>query len=217
MPCVRLGLKSRVIKKNAPAKATQESLGAAVALETASEIRTLIQSQSGPALIDLEAVEMAVRSMVMDFGASVLSTCINADRSDGEAAELRCQCGSAAKRCGRREKTLVSALGVLLLKRTYYHCDECGGGFFPKDRQLGIEGQSVSQAVMRMIGRTAAEVSFAGTQALLRLLAQVGVSVKQVERVAEALGREISIHEHANEDREVSDAVTMYLGVDGTG
>lgn len=160
---------------------------------------------------------MAVKSTMMDLGSALMSMCINADRSDGEAAELSCQCGAVAKRCGRRRKKLVSALGVLSLKRTYYHCDDCGGGFFPKDRQLGIEGQSISQAVMRMIGRTAAELSFAGTQTLLHLLAQVGVSVKQVERVAESLGREISAHELANEDREACQAGTMYLGIDGTG
>lgn len=177
----------------------------------------LFQSHSGRASIDLEALEVAVKTKMMDLGSALMSLCINADRSDGQAAARRCQCGAMAKRSGRREKKLVSALGVLWLKRTYYHCDGCGGGFFPKDRQLGIEGRSVSQAVMRMIGRTAAEVSFAGTQALLQLLAQVGVSVKQVERVAEALGREIGIHERTSEDREVSDAVTMYVGIDGTG
>ena len=160
---------------------------------------------------------MAVKSTMMDLGSALMSMCINADQSDGQAAELICQCGAVAKRCGRRRKRLVSALGVLSLKRTYYHCDSCGGGYFPKDRQLGIEGQSISQAVMRMIGRTAAELSFAGTQTFLHLLAQVGVSVKQVERVAESLGREISAHELANEDREACQAGTMYLGIDGTG
>ena len=176
-----------------------------------------MQSQAGADAIDLEALEVAVKAKMMDLGSALLSAHINADRRDGDADQLRCQCGAQAKRCGRRERNLISALGVLRLKRSYYHCDACSGGFFPKDRQLGIERQSVSQAVQRMIGRTAAEVSFGVTQVLLGLLAQVGVSVKQVERVAESLGRQISLHEYANADREPCTARTMYLGMDGTG
>ena len=177
----------------------------------------LLNSQDSSATVDLEALETAVKSSMMDLGAALLSSWINADRGDGATGELDCECGSRAVRSGRRNKLLVSALGLLRLRRTYYHCDGCGRGFFPKDRQLGIQGRSVSPAVRRMIGRTAAEVSFAGTQTLLRLLALVGVSVKQVERVAENLGREIAAHERTSIEPEPCDARTMYLGMDGTG
>lgn len=154
----------------------------------------------------------------MRFGAALLSAWINADVGDAQTEEQACSvCGGVARRCGPREKKLVSALGTLELKRTYYHCDSCGSGFYPKDRQLGIEGQSVSPAVKRMIGRTAAEVSFSSTQLLLAQLANVCVSVKQAERVAEGIGLEIIEHERDNDDVERCDADTMYLGMDGTG
>lgn len=63
-------------------------------------------------------------------------------------------------------------------------------------------------------------VSFEETHELLRDLAGVEVPTKQVERTAEALGREI-----ADDERQVVDpstaeepvAPTMYLGMDGTG
>ena len=160
---------------------------------------------------------MAVKSSVMRFGAAVLSAWINADQSDGHGSQIACDCGGKARRAGRRVKQLVSALGELELQRTYYHCELCGHGTFPKDRELGIEGESVSVAVQRMIGRVAGELSFASTQQLLWLLANVDVSVKHAERVAQRIGREIMDHERASTEVVPGKAQTMYLGVDGTG
>lgn len=77
----------------------------------------------------------------------------------------------------------------------------------------------MSTAVTRMTGKTAAMVSFAESTELLGDLAGITVDPKQVERTAEALGREI-----ADDERKVvlpatreEIAPTMYLGVDGTG
>lgn len=88
---------------------------------------------------------------------------------------------------------------------------------FPKDRDLDVEGQSVSAGVRRMIARVAGELSFASSRQLLSLLANVDVSVKQVERVALRVGRQIMEHERENVEAGSCDATTMYMGVDGTG
>jgi len=68
-----------------------------------------------------------------------------------------------------------------------------------------------------MTGSVAALVSFAESSALLRELAAVEVSVKQVERAAEALGVEIAEHERQWVERLGEVAPTMYPGMDGTG
>jgi hypothetical protein len=52
---------------------------------------------------------------------------------------------------------------------------------------------------------------------LLREWAGVEVSAKQVERVAEALGREIAADERQSVEKTVSPAPTLYLGMDGSG
>ena len=54
---------------------------------------------------------------------------------------------------------------------------------------------SLTPGVLRMTGSTAALVSFEESSSLLRELAGVEVSVKQVERAAEALGAEIAADE----------------------
>lgn len=124
-----------------------------------------------------------------------------------------------ARYAGRRKKTFESALGPLVLARAYYHCSVCCQGFYPRDRQLGLEDTSLSPAVTRMVAAVGALVSFEEGSQLLKELAGVPVNVKQVERAAEALGVEIS----EDEKRDVTAAAgqplppTLYLGVDGTG
>ena len=68
-----------------------------------------------------------------------------------------------------------------------------------------------------MTGSTAALVSFEESSSLLRELAGVEVSVKQVERAAEALGAEIATDERQCVEKMGEVAPTSYLGMDGTG
>src|SRR2546428_6176054 len=103
------------------------------------------------------------------------------------------------------------------LERAYYDCPACGTGFCPRDRALSIEGTSLSPAVTRMVGLVAAMVSFEESSELMSELAGVAVGAKRVERVAEALGREIAQDEQAVVELSAPSAPTMYLGMDGTG
>ena len=76
---------------------------------------------------------------------------------------------------------------------------------------------TLTPGFMRMTASTAALVSFEESGALLHELAGVEVSVKQVERAAEALGAEIAVDERQDVERMREVAPTMYLGLDGTG
>ena len=122
-----------------------------------------------------------------------------------------------ARYAGRRAKTLQSALGALTLERAYYHRVACAAGFYPRDHALGVQGSSPSPAVTRMVGRVGAMVSFVEGSALMQELAAVPFDPKQVERTAEALGREIAEDERRLVESEPPAAPTMYLGLDGTG
>ena len=68
-----------------------------------------------------------------------------------------------------------------------------------------------------MTASAAALLSFEESSNLLRELAGIEVSTKQVERAAEALGAEIAADEHQHVERMGEVAPTMYLGMDGTG
>lgn len=170
--------------------------------------------------IDFEALEIAVRRKVMRVAARAVEQRLNADTSDYVSPTLPCMCGRPARYAGRRGKNFNSVLGPLRLERAYYHCESCQSGFCPRDRALGLEGDSLSPGVVRMVGLVGAMVSFEEGHELLRELAGVDVPTKHVERAAEALGREI-----AEDEKQVVEppgaseplAPTLYLGMDGTG
>jgi len=122
-----------------------------------------------------------------------------------------------ARYAGRRRKRFTTALGEMTLERAYYHCEACQSGFFPRDRALGMQAASLSPAVTRMVGLSAAMVSFQEAGELMGELAGVPVDAKQVERTAEDLGREIAGDERRVVEPQPPSAPTMYLGMDGTG
>ena len=153
----------------------------------------------------------------MHVAARAVEQRLNADASDHVGPMALCACGQPALYAGRRGKTFESVLGPLRLERAYYHCAACETGFCPRDRALGLEAGSLSPAVLRMVGRVGAMVSFAEGHELLSELAGVNVPTKHVERAAEALGREIAAYERAVVEPAPPCAPTMYLGMDGTG
>ena len=156
----------------------------------------------------------------MRVAARAVEQRLNADTSDHAGPIASCACGQPARYAGRREKTFESVLGPLRLARAYYHCARCDAGFCPRDRALGLEGESLSPGVLRMVGRVGAMVSFEEGHELLHELAGVHVPTKHVERAAEALGRAIAEDEqHVVEPPAANEplAATLYLGMDGTG
>jgi hypothetical protein len=156
---------------------------------------------------------------VLAIAARAIEQRLNADTSDHSGSEQPCACGNTARYVERREKRFLTAVGELVLARAYYHCAACGRGSCPRDHALGMQAQSVSPAVLRMIGSVGALVSFEQGSELLRELAGVTVDTKRVERGAQALGAEMADDEqhnrHVAPDAEVAD--TMYWGMDGTG
>ncbi len=140
----------------------------------------------------MEAVETVARRKALQVAARAIEQRFNADASDYAGPVLPCTCGQQARYVDRRSKTFQSALGDLNLERAYYHCGPCEKGFYPRDRALGLEGSSLSPAVLRMVGQVGAMISFEEGHELMHELAGLDVSAKQIERYAEALGREIA-------------------------
>lgn len=167
--------------------------------------------------VDFEELESTARRSALRLVAGIVQEALNADRSDHGGAFVPCRCGSSARYAGRRTKTVLTVVGELRIHRAYYHCRRCGGGFCPRDEELNIGHGGLSCAVMRMVGLTAALVSFEETAELLNGLAGIPISAKLAERVAEAVGSDI----FEDERLQVSDgrrcSTTMYLGMDGTG
>jgi len=179
--------------------------------EELSELIT--QALKGSA--DFETVETLVRDTSLRIGAGMLETIINADRSDCRPTITHSD-GTVMAYAGRREKTFVTVLGDMTLIRAYY-TDAHGRGYFPRDKVLGLDTDSLSAGVKRIVGHTASILSFQESRLMIEHLAALRISTKQVERAAEILGEEIAAREQSVITYGIPCSQTMYLGIDGTG
>jgi hypothetical protein len=103
-------------------------------------------------------------------------------------ARVPCGQGHEAVFISYRDKVIDTALGPVGVKRAWYHCADCGHGLAPRDAELGIAGVSMSAGLAAMNDIAAAAVPFAEAAGLLEDLAGIRLTVKRVERAAEASG-----------------------------
>jgi hypothetical protein len=101
---------------------------------------------------------------------------------------LPCGQGHEAGFTDYRDKVIDTVLGPVTLTRAWYHCGACKHGFAPRDIELGVAGTSLSPGLAAMNDTAAAAGPFAKAAGLLENLAGVSLTVKRVERAAEASG-----------------------------
>lgn len=187
--------------------------------EKTAAIAALIDANTRVAT-DFETLETLAKQEALKIAAQEIERRLNEESSADAEPHRACSCGQEARYAGRLKKTFECAVGPVTLERAYYHCSTCHRGFCPQDRAWGIEHQSLSPGVLRMVGLVAARVSFAESEELLQELAGVRVEAKHVERAAEALGDEVAQDEHEVVEEPSAETTlppTLYLGMDGTG
>ena len=176
--------------------------------------------------LDLEAIEMAVRSALHHAGAAALTELLQFPAPASDQRQLPCTCGHGARYRGLRSKPLLTAVGPVEVSRPYYLCPHCHRGQFPADAELDIEDTEFSPGVRRMQAAVGQEVPFAHGRRHLKLLADLEVNTKSVERTAEAVGEDIARQEQEEMGRAVQldlpvvlgePVPVLYVEMDGTG
>jgi hypothetical protein len=174
--------------------------------------------------VDLEAVEMLVRSSMHRAGAKVLGRLLS--EASPAAAQDLCECGHSARYHDRRSRQLLTAVGPVGFERSYYLCRHCQRGHSPRDRELDVEAVGYSPGVRRMLAAVGSESSFEQSREQIELLAGIEVTAKAVERQSEAIGAAIETCEQAEIGRAKQLALTevcapavpvLYIEMDGTG
>ena len=160
---------------------------------------------------------MLVRSSVHKIGSVVLEKFLNADVYRIEKREMGCECSGAGKFVDVREKELLTVVGKIHLKRAYYYDKDCGHGWCPKDKELGIEESMFSPGVQRMMGRVGSSRPYAQGEEDMSELAGLSVNAKAIERVCGELGVEAESAIGQLPWSGEKEAETMYISMDGTG
>lgn len=175
--------------------------------------------------LDLEAVEMALRTALHAAGAAGLSELLRLPSPTQPS--LPCCCGSQARFKGMRTKPLLTVLGPAELLRPYYWCSDCHQGQFPSDAALDVEDTECSPGVRRMLALVGSECSsFERGREQMDLLAGLEVTAKAVERVTESIGADIARREQETIRQAMQLELPMVVGqpirimyaqMDGTG
>jgi len=128
-----------------------------------------------------------LRAGLLRLGGGVLGEALSADPGY-RGPRVGCGHGHEAVFTGYRDKVIDTVPGPVTLRRAWYHCAACGHGLAPRDAELGVAGASMSPGLAAMSDKAAAAVPFAPAAGLLEDLAGVRLTVKRVERAAEASG-----------------------------
>ena len=110
--------------------------------------------------LDLEAIEVAMRSAVHQAGAAALTQLLQFEAPATEQRSLPCSCGGQARYLELRAKHLLSVLGEVELSRPYYLCDSCRKGQFPVDQALDVEHTKHTPGVRRMLALVGYQAAF---------------------------------------------------------
>jgi len=169
---------------------------------------------------------MAVRSAMHQAGAAALTELLQFPVPAADRRTLACSCGQQASYRGLRSKPVLTAVGQVKVSRPYYLCSHCHAGQFPADVELDIENTEFSPGVRRMQALVGQETPFDRGRQQMKLLADLEVTTKAVERTAEATGENITAREQEEIQRAVQldlpmvvgEAVPiLYVQMDGTG
>ena len=167
---------------------------------------------------------MGIRSSMHDVGSAILEKLLNSDGGDYKGRSIPCEKGHAYEFKEYRDKKLLTVLGPVTIKRSYYYDKECRDGYCPKDKDLGIEETSFSPGVKRMMSRVGAYRPFALGHEDLKEMAGITVDTKEIERSSNQSGEQVE--QFFNEAGTtalthniipIKKVPVMYICMDGTG
>jgi hypothetical protein len=169
---------------------------------------------------------MAVRSALHQAGAAALTELLHFAAPTAGRRTLPCSCGQQTHYRELRSKPVLTAVGKVQVSRPYYLCSHCHAGQFPADVELDIENTEFSPGVRRMQAMVGQEAPFDHGRQQMKLLANLEVTTKAVERTAEAIGGDIAEGEQQQVQRAVQldlpivvgePIPILYVQMDGTG
>lgn len=141
--------------------------------------------------VDLESWEFGLRRAVLAAGANLLQDMLEGLGSGRQDEPVICGCGTRMESRGRKEKRIKTILGDIQIKRSIFVCPDCGKSRIPADEILGVVKTGFSPGVKRMMARSGQRDAFKEARDDLKTLAELEVTAKDVERVAEGIGQEI--------------------------
>lgn len=148
---------------------------------------------------DLQDLEQCILEKIMELGRRSMETVLASEASEEPMrVPQEGACGHALKRAGEREKTVLTLMGPIVIKRAYYHCKEekraegvpqrrCPG-MVPFDEKWGLTRRQASPGVQRVVAKLAARLTFEEAADSMADLLPVSLSARQVGLLLQPIG-----------------------------
>jgi hypothetical protein len=207
-------------------KKTAAAIHREIAREVNNFLSRVFTEQHKTGRLDLEAIEMALRSAMHQAGAAALCEILRFPVPASDQRTIPCPCSQQADYHELRSKTILTALGPVTVTRPYYLCRHCHAGEFPVDTELDIDNTESSAGVRRMRALVGLQAPFDHGREQMKVLAGLEVTAKSVERGAEIIGQDIGRREQQEIQRAVQlelpiiigpPVPVLYVEMDGTG
>jgi hypothetical protein len=128
---------------------------------------------------------------------------------------------------GRRAKGLLTTLGAVPFRRSFYQCEQCHQSRFPDDERLDIINTTYSPGVRRLMARAGSQTQFEQAAEDLLCYAGLEIEAREIERVAEEVGRQVEqwlsqeqeqiVHAGPSIPPQLEPGAKFYISFDGTG
>jgi NADH pyrophosphatase NudC (nudix superfamily) len=99
--------------------------------EAEAAIEELLTKRKAPAEASLADIEQVVRAASLKFEQALTAELLAESAAQLPAWPSCPQCGQKMKNKGKRKRRVVTETGEVEIERHYYHCPDCGHGFFP--------------------------------------------------------------------------------------
>jgi hypothetical protein len=198
-----------------------------VELEQSAEVRRLATAMASRQAPDFEAWETLMLQAARQGGAGVLGSLLTHWQEHTPREVILCECGQRMSSRGRRGKAFLTTLGRVPFGRSFYQCETCHQGRFPDDERLDIVNTSYSPGVRRLMARAGSQTQFEQAAEDLRCYAGLEIEPREIERVAEEVGRQVEQwlcdqqeqirHTEVAAPPRLAAGTKFYVSFDGTG
>ena len=196
-------------------KKTAAAIHAEITREIDQWLHVLFNGRRKTGHLDLEAIEMMIRSAMHRAGAAGLTELLQFPVPPAEQRTVPCSCGHTAHYRELRSKPVLTAVGRVEVSRPYYLCSHCHNGQFPADIELDIESTEQSPGVRRMLAVVGQAAPFDHGRQQMEALAGLAVTSKAVERTAESIGADIAAREQRQIQRAMQLDLPIVMGASG--
>ena len=174
---------------------------------------------------DFEAWESLLLPAARQGGAGVLQALLSHWQQHAPRQAILCRCGQRMSSQGRGRKGWLTTLGRVPFARPFYSCELCSQRPFPDDERLDIVQTTYSPGVPRLMAPAGSQSQFEQAAEDLHCYAGLNLEAREVEGVAEEVGRQVE-HWLAKEQQRILQALgtpaaaspaKFYISFDGSG